>query len=268
MRPAAFVLYAAAAFLMSSYMILERRVAWQPCIMLWFTAVCFNMQPDVLSAFTMLAFTASIGLVFRCDALPDARRQLFSLFAAATAFAVFFPQFTIVLPMLLIYPAMSGKLGGQSFLAAMLGVATPVWLFGGLAYLFPGLLTLLEGHKEHIAELLQVSTVELTLPVLTMLAAELAIMVPAIARFALSASSEKVRLRRRMLFCIMLDIVLWAAGWWRAELFSLFFIWRLPLLSLLAAYIFPVLPQKTSNIYMLSALLLWLSAAIIGLWIG
>ena len=268
MRPAAFVMYAAAAFLMSSYMILDRRISWQPSIMLWFTAVCFNMQPDVMSAFTMLAFTLAIGLVFRCDTVPDARRQLFSLFAAATTFAVFFPQFVIVLPMLLIYPAMSGKLGGQSFMAALLGVATPVWLFGGLIYLFPGLLTLLEGHKEHIEGLLHISKVELTLPVLTMLAAELVIMVPAIARFALSASSEKVRLRRRMLFCIMLDIVLWAAGWWRAELFSLFFIWRLPLLSLLAAYIFPVLPQKTSNIYLLSTLLLWLSAAIIELWIG
>lgn len=216
----------------------------------------------------MLAFTASIGLAFRCDAVADARKQMFGLYVAATMFTVLFPQFTVVLPLLLIYPAMSGKLSRKSFLAALLGVATPVWLIGGCAYLYPELLTLLDSHKEHVAEVLQTSEIELTLPVLARAVAELVIMVPAIAHFALTATIGRVHLRRRMLFCIVLDVALWVAGWWCSGLYSLFFIWRLPLLSLLAAYIFPVLPQKTSNIYMLSALFLWLSAAVIGLWIG
>lgn len=268
LRPAALVIYGVAAFLMSSYLIVERRVAWQPCIMLWFTAVCFNIQPDILSAFTMFAFTASIGLAFRCDEMTDARKQLFGLYVAATTFTILFPQFVIILPALIIYPAMSGKLNSQSFLAALLGVATPAWLIGGCIYLFPELLALLEAHKEHIAGLLQTSAVELTLPMLVRIAAELVIMVPAIAHFAMTTTIGRVHLRRRMLFCIILDVLLWVAGWWCPGMFNLFFIWRLPLLSLLAAYIFPVLPQKTSNIYMLSVLFLWLSTAVIGLWIG
>ena len=268
LRPVALAIYGAAAFLMSSYLILERRVTWQPFIMLLFTGACFNIQPDAVSALTMLAFIMIIGLLFRCDETTDARRQLFTLFVGATALAILFPQFTVILLPLLIYPAMSGKLDGRSFMAALLGVATPAWLLGGLAYLFPGMMTLFDGYKEYIAGELQISKVEVTLPMLATLAAELVITVPAIAHFMLTTSIGRVRLRRRMLFCVILDILLWGAGWWCPGLFKLFLVWRMPLLSLLAAYIFPVLPQKTSNIYMSAALLMWLAVAIIGLWIG
>ncbi|MBR5276978.1 MAG: hypothetical protein IKU35_07575 [Bacteroidaceae bacterium] len=268
MRPIAFLLYAATAFLMSSYVILERRISWQPGMMMWITATCFAIQGNIPSAITLLLFTAITGMVLGFDNVADTRKYLYTLLAATTTVALFFPQFTLLIPMAFIYPAIGGRLSGKGFLAALLGVATPLWILFGLTYLFPQLLTLFASFKASVVGLLQVSKVVLTPSMLIMICAELIIAVPAILHFFFTASIGRTHLRRRMLYCIVLDMVLWIAGWWQPQLFNLFFIWRLPLVSLLAAYIFPILPKKTSNIYMVSALLLWLASAIAGIWIG
>jgi hypothetical protein len=102
-----------------------------------------------------------------------------------------------------------------------------------------------------------------------MLVVEFMVAIPAMVHFFVTASIGRTHLRRRMMFCIVTDVVLWLAGWLFPELLVLFFIWRLPVFSLLSAYLFSMLPPKTSNIYIVSSLLLWTTSMVIDfIWIG
>lgn len=263
-----FVFYAFSAILMNTYVILERRVSWQPCMMLWMTAVCFCLQVAAISAFALLLLTAVIGLLFLGDRTADTGRFLYYLFAFVSLLSVFFPPFLLLLPVLYVYPVMNGKLTPKSFAASLLGIATPVWIIGGIIYVYPSLQVLLKTFELWISETLQMPQVALPSLMLLMICAELILAFSAVVHFFTSASIGKTRLRRRMMFCMMLFLYLWLLGWLQPELFMLFFIWRLPVVSLFAAYILSVLSAKVSNIYMLSLMFLWLAVAILNIWIG
>ena len=268
LRGASLLLFVVAASLAGSFMVPERRMTWQSMMMMWYAATTFGIQLDVPAALTLLLFVVVIGLLYRCDEVVDARHLLYSIFAIVTTIALFFPQFIILLPLLLLYPATSSKLTIKSFFATLLGVVTPVWLVAALVYLFPQLQPLLDRSKEQFATLLQAPRVVVTPSMLLRQGVELAVTVPAIIHFCFTATVGRIYLRRRMIFGMALYAVLWLAGWLQPQLYSLYFIWRLPVMAMLAAYIFPALPPKTSNIYMLSTIILWAATAIVELWIG
>ena len=267
LRFAAMLFALLAALLMASYVILERRVSWQSCMLAFVAAVVYNALPDASAFFSMLLPVALIGLLFRCDVSGDIVRNLYALFAVAASLALLFPQLLILLPLMLLYPASSGKLSTRAFLATLLGVATPLWVAAALIYLFPSLAPLLDSPKEAIAALWQMPSVALSPSMLLMLVAEFVVALPAMIHFFVTGSIGRTHLRRRMIFCIVLDVVLWLAGWLRPELLVLFFVWRLPVFSLLAAYFFSALPPKISNVYIISSLLLWVASTIVGVWI-
>ena len=257
-----------AAMLMASYVILERRVSWQSCMLLFVAAMAFNVQADASAFFSMLLPVVVVGLLFRCDTSGDVVRTLFTLFSGTTAMALLFPQMLILLPLLLLYPAFSGKLSTRAFFAALLGIATPVWVVVALIYLFPSLAPLMDSPREALAALWLMPRVSLSPSMMLMLVAEFVVALPAMIHFFATASIGRAHLRRRMIFCIVLDVVLWLAGWLRPELLVLFFVWRLPIFSLLSAYFFSVLPSKISNVYIISSLFLWVASVVIEIWIG
>ena len=257
-----------ASVLMASYAVLERRVAWQSCMMMLVASMAFNVQSDASAFFSMVLPVVVIGLLFRCDTLNDVVHTLYTLFLVATALALIFPQLLIMLPLLLLYPAFSGKLSAKAFLAALLGFATPLWIVVALVYLFPSLSPLIDSPREAVAALWQIPRVALSPAKMVLFVAEFVVALPAMIHFFVTASIGRTHLRRRMIFCIVLDVVLWLAGWLRPELLVFFFVWRLPIYSLLSAYFFSVLPPKMSNVYFISSLLLWLVADIVGIWIG
>ena len=242
-----------AAFLMSAYIILERRVVWQPCMYMFVAAVVFNVLPDASAFFSMLLPVVIMGLLFRCDASGNIVQSLYTLFAVTAALSLLFPQLLLLLPLLLLYPVLGGKLSARMFFAALLGVATPLCVTFALVYL---------------AALQQMSGVALSPAMLLMLVAELIVALPAMIHFFVTATIGRTYLRRRMIFCIILDVFLWLAGWLCPEFFVLFFVWRLPVYSLLSSYFFSVLPPKMSNVYIMSSLFLWLASMIVEVWIG
>ena len=106
-----------ASVLMASYAVLERRVAWQSCMMMLVASMAFNVQSDASAFFSMVLPVVVIGLLFRCDTLNDVVHTLYTLFLVATALALIFPQLLIMLPLLLLYPASGGKLSTRAFFA-------------------------------------------------------------------------------------------------------------------------------------------------------
>lgn len=268
LRVAALVLYLFSAMLSGSYMVPEHRATWQPVVMLWVISTTFGIQCDAVAAFTLLLFVVAVWLLYRIDEVADVRHQLYTVFAIVATYTLLFPQFLLLLPFLFIYPTMCSKLNIRTFSAALLGMVTPLWVVGALLYLFPQLQPLFDGFKEHLSSFLQAPRVVVTPSMIVRLCAETAITIPAMVHFAVTATVGRIYLRRRMIFGMLLYVVLWLAGWLQPQLYTLLFIWRLPMIAMLAAYIFPALPVKTSNIYMLSTLLLWAVSAIIELWIG
>ena len=264
----AFLLYALTAILLSHYLLFERRASWQPFMMLYLVAANFSIQADVMAAFTLLLMVVALGLSLRIDHTNDGRGAIFSQFAFVATSSVLFPQFLLLLPMLLIYPAQCGRLSFKSFFAALLGVALPVWVGAALLYLFPSLHSMLDTLKLWLDSLLQTPNVVVTPSMLLRLCAEPLITLPAIVHFMFTATVGRTHLRRRVAFFISVYVVLWLAGWLQPELFTLYFVWRLPIISLLAAYIFPALPAKTSNVYLIATMLLWAASATVELWIG
>lgn len=253
---------------MSAYIILERRVVWQPCMYMFVAAVVFNVLPDASAFFSMLLPVVIMGLLFRCDASGNIVQSLYTLFAVTAALSLLFPQLLLLLPLLLLYPVLGGKLSARMFFAALLGVATPLWVTFALVYLFPSLSRFVDYPLGYIAALQQMSGVALSPAMLLMLVAELIVALPAMIHFFVTATIGRTYLRRRMIFCIILDVFLWLAGWLCPEFFVLFFVWRLPVYSLLSSYFFSVLPPKMSNVYIMSSLFLWLASMIVEVWIG
>ena len=264
-RAIAFLFYALSAFLMNSYVILERRISWQPAVVMWITAMVFGIQSDAISAFTLLLLTVVIGLLFKCDSSADVGKSLYRLFAIVVTFAVFFPPFFFMLPLLFVYSALTHVLTFKSFMASLLGMLTPAWIACAFVYLFPQLSFLFEPAKEWFFSLSSIARVVLSPSMILVLCAELFVTILAISHFFTTVTIGRTLLRRRMVFCIIFHVFLWFAGWLKPELFMLFFVWRLSVNSLLTAYVFPVLPSKISNICLVSIALLWLSAAIIEL---
>ena len=264
----ALLFYALSAFLLASYRVLEHRASWQPFMMLYLVAANFSIQADVMAALTQLLMVVALGLSLRIDHAADERGAIFSQFAFVTASSVLFPQFLLLLPLLFIYPAQCGRLSLKSFFAALLGIAMPVWIGAALLYIFPALHPMLDTLKLWLNDLLQTPSVVVTPSMLLRLCAEPLVTLPAIVHFLFTATVGRTHLRRRVAFFITVYVVLWLAGWLRPELFTLYFVWRLPIISLLAAYIFPALPAKTSNIYFIAAVLVWAASATLELWIA
>jgi hypothetical protein len=256
------------AFLMASYVILERRVSWQLSMLMFVSAVAFNVQPDASAFISMLLPVVVTGLLFRCDVSDNVEHELYALFAITTTFAFFFPQIIILLPLLLLYPALCGKLSARSFFASLLGVATPLWVVAALIYLFPSLSSFVDYPSELFALFWQTPGVALSPAMLLLLFAEFVVAFPAMMHFFVTGSIGRTYLRRRMIFCVVSNVVLWVAGWLCPELLKLFFVWRLPVYSLLSAYVFSALPIKLSNVYIILSLLLWAASIVIGIWIG
>ena len=77
-----------ASVLMASYAVLERRVAWQSCMMMLVASMAFNVQSDASAFFSMVLPVVVIGLRFRCDTLNNVVHTLYTLFLVATALAL------------------------------------------------------------------------------------------------------------------------------------------------------------------------------------
>ena len=192
LRGASLLLFVVAASLAGSFMVPERRMTWQSTLMLWIATTTFGIQADVPAAFTLLLFVVVVGLLYYSDAVADARRMLYGIFALVTTIALFFPQFITLLPLLLLYPATSSKLTIKSFFATLLGVVTPVWLVAALVYLFPQLQPLLDSSKEQFATLLQAPRVVVTPSMLLRQGVELAVTVPAIIHFCFTVVAGRL----------------------------------------------------------------------------
>lgn len=257
--------YVPAAFITGSLHLFEKRTHWLSALFLWLVALSSFLHGDVMAAFSTTVLSVAAALLLCCQPGGMHERLVYTVFAIIGFSAFLLPQFLYLLPLFLVGLFIANIFSFRKLMAAMLGVATPFWLFYGIEYVFPQTGFLLEGFNEGIGNLTVFSFAEATPLRLAFTAMELLVLLPAAVIFISSPLPAKPLLRRRFTFVIFMDISLFFLSWVCGPCSELFYAWRLPAIAIMASYIFIVKQSRAANIYFIFINLVWLSLAAFGL---
>lgn len=259
--------YIPVAIIVGFVHLFERRTNWLPALFVWLVAVSLLQYGDIVSAFSTFLVSVAVALLLYCQPGGMLERPIYTIFAIVGFSAFILPQFLYLLPLLVIGLLVGNVFSIKRALAALLGVLTPFWLFYGIGYVYPEAGVLFLPLDSWMASAFTVSIAEPTPYRLLVLAMELMVMLPAMVVFASSPLPSKPLLRRRILFIILLHIYLLLFSWLSSDNFGLFYAWRLPAVAIMASYLFTVKQTRAMNIYFLIINVVWLSIAVIGLWL-
>lgn len=261
-----FVVYIAAAFITNSFVVIEGRAPWIGGVLMWLTAVSYFVQEDVSLPLSLLALTVILSVLLSCFRRPNVQLWVYSAFALLSLLTLFVPCGVYMLPLALVYMAMTSVLSARNILSVILGVSTPVWIFYCLSFVADSANMFLGASMQNVADAVGFSALSLTPYRLLILATEAVIMFPCAVTLARSASPAKPLMRKMLTFFIMTAIYLWALSFVRGDDFSLLYVWRLPSFSIMMAYLFTLKINRFTNIYFIVVNILYLAIAAFGIW--
>lgn len=259
--------YIPVAVIVGAVHLFERRSNWLPTLFIWLVSISFLLHGELLVAVSTFIMSVAVALLLYCQPGGELERPIYTVFAIVGFSAFILPEFLFLLPILLLGLFVGNIFSFKRLMAAILGVVTPLWLFYGLEYVYPEAICLFQAFDTGIDSLFLFYVAEPTLERLLLSAIELLVLLPSIALFVSSPIPSKPLLRRRMIFIIILDIYLMLLSWLSEENFVLFYAWRLPAVAISAFYLFTVKQTKAMNIYFVFINLMWLSMAVLGLWL-
>lgn len=262
----AFACYAAAALFVNGFHLFERRVHWLAAVYMWLVALSLHAHANMVYAVSSLLFVVSLTLLFACVQADDTRRSLYSAFAMVGLSAFLTPMHLYLLPLFIIYMFIANIFSIKNFVAALLGVFTPFWLFFGTVYVFPEAAAVLKLFKDGAGQLFVFELAEPSLLLLAASVLELMLLLPAVAIFAGSSSPAKPLLRRRLQFIMVLNFSLLLLSWVVSENFGLFYMWCLPGVAILGSYLFTARISRVMNIYFALVNILWILLAVYSVW--
>ncbi len=258
--------YIAVALLLARLHLSERRVYWMAPLYLLLTAITVTCHYNATVAASTLLFMLLMSSLLSCQPGENARGALFSAFALLCLFSFLQPQFLFLLPLFVVYMLVVNLTGAREWLSALLGLLMPFWFLFGLQYVWPSLAGYLPTLKELAAQLSFPSLAGITPVRVLSSVAELGIMLPAIVLFAGSSVPGKPYLRKRLLFVMLANSLLFVLSWMSGPGYGMLFAWRVPGIALLASYLFTLKITRLSNIYFIVAILFWLAIAILDIW--
>ena len=262
------VAFLATVFVLNHIYIFERRVQLLTPLFLWFAAAFMFLHADYVASLSLIPFILTVAQLLYACGEQGGVRPLFGAFAMLAFASLFIFQFAfLLLPMLLFVLFSRGK-GVREFFIALLGVATPYWLLFGTVYLFPQLDWMLLPLKIGWVNLVTPATIAFSPVMYAVQAVEVLVWVVATCFFFSSSLPAKPLLRRRLLFVILLNLLLWLLSWVLPQDFFLLLAWRLPGIAIMASYVFAAKVTRAANIYfiVLNTLLIFIAAFC--LWIG
>lgn len=262
----AFACYAAAALFVNGLHLFERRVHWLAAVYMWLVALSLHVHGNMLYALSSLLFVVSLTLLFACVQADDTKRSLYSAFAMVGLSAFLTPMHLYLLPLFVVYMFIANIFSIKNFVAALLGVFTPFWLFFGTVYVFPETAVALTYFNEGIGQLLVFGFAEPSPLLLAVSVLELMLLLPAVVIFAGSSSPAKPLLRRRLQLIMVLNFSLLLLSWIVRGSFGLFYMWCLPGVAILGSYLFTVKISRAMNVYFALVNILWILIAAYSLW--
>lgn len=255
--------YIPVALVIGSFHLFERRNAWLPALFLWLVAISVFLHGNLLTAFSVLLVVIVVALLLNCQPEALLERLLYTIFAITGSAAFLLPQFVFLLLPLIVALFVLNVFSVKRMLAALLGFATPFWIVYGIVYVWPQADVLLTPFESGIQSLFAFRVAVANPCIVVVSVMELMVLLPAVAVFASSQVPSKPLLRRRMIFLMFLEFYLIPLSWFVNNDFELFYAWRLPLVAVMASYLFTVKQTKASNIYFIFINLFWLSAAVL-----
>lgn len=258
--------FVAAAALLGSFTLFERRVRWLPALFLWLASLSLFLHGHVAIAFSVLLMVVIVAQLFRCQVAGNQERMLYALFLAVGTATLLSPAFLLLSPLFVVASSAGSRLGAKKLLAMLLGFVTPFWLLFGTTYVFPSLDFLIESFLMTVKELFVVDFFSFSLFRVVMLLVELSVLLPSVAIFVGSSLPGKPLLRRRLVFIYSFYVYLLLLSF-VFDGYELFYALRLPWLAIMASYLFVFKINRLSNIYFIILNIAWLAIAPICVWL-
>lgn len=260
-------IYLLIAYILNSLVILESRTSWLAFLFLYLLSMNFFLHGNFLLAISLLLFILSITILSSCVAYDGVQRRIYAIFLFLTSSAIFFPQFIYLLPIFFLYLYISEIFKLRTLLAALLGIATPLWLLFGTAHIFPQLKAFTEPLLSRVAGLFVVGNgVSLTVAQLLFMSIEVLLLIHSVWLLIATSNPAKPIMRRMLSLFMITNAYLCILSMLLINNFNLFFVWRLPGVALMLAYVATVKITKLSNIYFVILNILLLLVAFLGLW--
>ena len=258
--------YLLSAFMLSSLYLSERRIHWLTALYIWIVSLSLFAHGNMVWAVSALLFMVLLTMLFMCQPASRIEGSLFAAFSVLGLASLLLPQFLLLLPLGVVYMLSVNIMSPKWFMAALLGFAAPFWLVYGTVYVYPPAEIILHPFNEAIGGLLTLSVAEPRPIRLLLTLMELGIILPAIVLFVGSSVPGKPLLRRRLSFVMLTSVWLLILSWLYAGSFELFYMWRTPLIAIMASYLFTLKVTKVANIYIVFINILWLAVAAFSIW--
>ena len=258
--------YVLSAFMLSSLYLSERRIHWLTALYIWIVSLSLFAHGNMVWAVSALLFMVLLTMLFMCQPASRIEGSLFAAFSVLGLASLLLPQFLLLLPLGVVYMLSVNIMSPKWFMAALLGFAAPFWLVYGTVYVYPPAEIILHPFNEAIGGLLTLSVAEPRPIRLLLTLMELGIILPAIVLFVGSSVPGKPLLRRRLSFVMLTSVWLLILSWLYAGNFELFYMWRTPLIAIMASYLFTLKVTKVANIYIVFINILWLAVAAFSIW--
>ena len=262
-----FACFALAGVMMSSLYIFDRRIRWFFSLFFYLAGVSLFMHGCVGYSLSLIPFLLIVLRVFACKQEEDCRYALFSAFAVFGLATMLFPQFIMLLPLFVFYISMTSLAGRRDIFSILLGLLTPYWFLFGIDYIFPHLI---EQSGLFTAPFKYLISPTLSLPSLFdvfLLVVDLSVLIPFVFIFSGSSYPGKPLLRKRLKFFAWQNLYFVALAFLYANDYNLYYIWALPSLAVMLAYIFSLKVTRFSRFYFVLINLLLLAIAPLGLWL-
>lgn len=262
------VCYLIVAFMLGSIHLYERRISWFAPLYLLLTASAVRLHYDVEVAVSTLLFVFLMKMLLACQPNERAAGSLFSAFALLCLSSFFLPQCVFLLPLFVVYMSVVGLTGVRMWLSAALGFFMPFWFLAGTLYVWPEFAGYVPPLVTYVEELSIMDFAEIGTFRILYAVAELGIMLPAMALFAASSVPGKPHLRKRLLFVMLANAVLFALSWFSGSNYELLYAWRVPGVAIMLSYLFSSKVTRLSNVYFIVVLLYWLILMVLDVWLN
>lgn len=258
--------YAASAFILNSFMIIEGRTTWLAGLFLWLCAIGLTFDGDSLVAASLFVYMLSLVMLFRCSQGEGVQLRVYAAFALLGVSSLLIVQSLYLLPLFLLYIVMASLFSVRTLFAAILGFLTPCWLLWGTLYVLPWLCPQGLSVMPSVHGLLHMPHWSLSLHSTAFPAMELFVMIPAAVLFLKTPGRGKLFMRRMFLFMLLANIYLWLLAWFAEHNSGMLLAWRIPGLAVMAAYMFTSGMNRVTGIYFVLLNILWILIFLIELW--
>ena len=263
-----FTCFAFSAVMMSSWYVLDRRIHWFLSLFFYLASVSLCVHGCVKYSVSLLFVQLVMHRLFACKQDEDCRYGLFSAFVVSGLATMFFPQFIMLLPLFVLYILMTKLAGKREIFSIMLGLLTPYWFLFGVDYIFPEMLEQSGLFASSIIYVASVVPTKLSLLNVSLAFLELLVLIPYVVIFSCSAVPGKPLLRKRLQFFAWMNLYLTALMFLYSQDFLLYYIWSLPSLAVMLAYVFSLNVTRFSRFYFIVVNVILLAIVPFCLWLN